>query len=49
MNEENLTLEQRADLVAYYFERAHESVDEAKSVKVYKCTNEQSRASAINT
>ena len=33
MNEENLTQEQRADLVAYYFERAHESVDEAKYLR----------------
>lgn len=30
MNEEPMTQEQRADLVAYYFERAHESISEAK-------------------
>jgi len=30
MKEEKLTAEQRNDLVAYYFERAHESVEEAK-------------------
>ena len=30
MNEESLTNEQRADLVAYYFERAHDSINEAK-------------------
>ena len=30
MNEEPMTQEQRADLVSYYFERAHESIAEAK-------------------
>jgi len=33
MNEESLTLEQRGDLVAYYFERAHESIAEAKYLR----------------
>lgn len=33
MNEEKLTAEQRADLVAYYFERAHESIAEAKYLR----------------
>lgn len=33
MNEESLTQEQRADLVAYYFERAHESIAEAKYLR----------------
>ena len=33
MNEEKLTSEQRADLVAYYFERAHESIAEAKYLR----------------
>ena len=30
MKEETLSKEQRADLVNYYFERAHESIEEAK-------------------
>ena len=30
MKDEVLTPEQRSDLVAYYFERAHESIEEAK-------------------
>jgi hypothetical protein len=30
MKEEALTKEQRTDLVKYYFERAHESIEEAK-------------------
>jgi len=29
MNEPSLTPDQRADLVDYFFERAHESIDEA--------------------
>ena len=33
MNEEKLTQEQRADLVKYYFERAHESIEEAKYLR----------------
>ncbi len=33
MNEEDLTQEQLADLVAYYFERAHESISEAKYLR----------------
>ena len=30
MNEVNMTSEQRADLMAYYFERAHDSIAEAQ-------------------
>ncbi len=30
---EDMTAEQRSDLVAYYFERAHESVEEAKYLR----------------
>ena len=30
---EEMTTEQRNDLVAYYFERAHESVEEAKYLR----------------
>lgn len=33
MNEPSLTSEQRADLVDYFFERAHESIDEAKYLR----------------
>lgn len=33
MKEEALTKEQRADLVKYYFERAHESIEEAKYLR----------------
>ena len=33
MKEEKLTEEQRNDLVAYYFESAHESVEEAKYLR----------------
>ena len=33
MKEEALTTEQRADLVKYYFERAHESIEEAKYLR----------------
>jgi uncharacterized protein (UPF0332 family) len=33
MNEEPMTPEQRADLVSYYFERAHESIAEAKYLR----------------
>ena len=33
MNEEPMTQEQRADLVSYYFERAHESIAEAKYLR----------------
>lgn len=33
MNEEKLSAEQRADLVEYYFERAHESIKEAKYLR----------------
>ena len=33
MNEESITQEQRADLVSYYFERAHESIAEAKYLR----------------
>jgi uncharacterized protein (UPF0332 family) len=33
MNEEPITQEQRTDLVAYYFERAHESIAEAKYLR----------------
>ena len=36
MNEEKLSAEQRADLVEYYFERAHESIKEAKYLKMVK-------------
>lgn len=33
MNEVNMTSEQRADLMAYYFERAHDSIAEAKYLR----------------
>ena len=33
MKEEALTKEQRADLVKYYLERAHECIEEAKYLK----------------
>lgn len=33
MNEAPMTPEQRADLVSYYFERAHESIAEAKYLR----------------
>lgn len=33
MKEEALTKEQRDDLVKYYFERAHESIEEAKYLR----------------
>jgi hypothetical protein len=33
MKEETLTEEHRADLVNYYFERAHESIEEAKYLR----------------
>ena len=33
MKEEPITAEQRADLIAYYFERAHESIEEAKYLR----------------
>ena len=33
MNEEPMTQEQRADLVSYYFERAHDSIAEAKYLR----------------
>ena len=33
MNEEPMTQEQRADLVSYYFERAHDSIAEAKYMR----------------
>lgn len=33
MNEQPMTPEQRADLVNYFFERAHESIEEAKYLR----------------
>ena len=33
MNEPQLTIEQRADLVNYFFKREHESIDEAKYLR----------------
>lgn len=33
MSDEKLTSEQRSDLVNYYFERAHESIAEAKYLR----------------
>ena len=44
MSDEKLTSEQRSDLVNYYFERAHESIAEAKYLRDGGYLTEQSRA-----
>lgn len=44
MSDEKLTSEQRSDLVNYYFERAHESIAEARYLRDGGYLTEQSRA-----